>query len=342
MGKRSYDQSSITSYFNPRNIERAYKYTKLAYDITKGYQNNKPKKAFGRRRRMVRKQYGGRRMRTTRFRGSKRQRRVRRVAKLVGYGSKANMTLISSNVAVIASLVNQVHFKISGLSESGINTKFARDEFIPKIQTHFASSTDNEAKVIVKSQSSTVTFKNQSNVQCYVDLYEIKCIRDLPNEYNLDSVLSLGFSAFDLPNSRDQNVGITLFQNANFARFFKVLKKHTFYMDPGMERKKTMFTSAPTIWTEKYRDTTSYTELKGAHRWMFKVQGSLVHDSGVATRIGHAPAHLDVFYNMQIVATVGSQSTSTTDYTQGETPPLIAVQECFRDADEQDGAVAVG
>lgn len=291
------------------------------------------------RRRLPGRQFGGRFLPRYRRKGSRFQKKRRTLARYVGHGSQTYKTFIAQDTSKITVSIDKTQFNLNTVANgaNGINTKDTKDTVIPLIQTAFASSTDNDARVIIKNQTSTISFKNQSNVQAKVQLLVVKCIRDVPDEeVTLQTMLGKGFLDYGLDDSGEHSPGVTIYQCPRFWRYFKIANTKTFFLDPGAQREKTITSQYPQVWTEKYTNTSSYLELKGALRFMFIIQGSIVHDATTDTNIGFSPLTLDVSWVQRIQATVGSVQEPGAVYTAtGLTAPTTGAAFVNAEADEE-------
>lgn len=337
MPKRSYSNSFGRKAWNAAQLGASlYARNRMGYKSGGSY--TKRRKLF-RKSRGSHRQFGGKFLRTYRKRGSKKQKATRRLTKLTGYGSKQFLTAMFHDVTKVSVPLDKTQFHLlpTANGSNGIGTFEQRNVAIPQIRTHFSSSVDKDAAVIVKNISSTIQFKNQSNVQSVVELLVVKCIRDIPDEeVTLQTMLGKGFLDTTLNDSGDHRPGITLYNCPRFWRYFKVQSKKKFFLDPGAQREKTIISNYAQRWNTRYTNTASYIELKGALRFMLIVRGSLGHGVLASTQITYSPISLDVLFTSRVQGTVGSLAEPECNYTTtGVTVPATIEAFVNANADEE-------
>lgn len=284
-------------------------------------------------------QFGGKALRPYRKGASGKTKKSARLTALTGVGNKTYVNFLAQDTIKHITLIDKKRFSLLEVTNgaNGIGTFHTLETLLPKVQTAFSSSTDDDARVVVKNEQSTILFKNQSNVQAKVQLLVVECIRDVPDEEsNLNVMIGKGFLDYGMDDSESHSQALTLAECPRFWKYFKVRNSKMFYLDPGAQREKTIKNNWPRVYTEAYKKTTSYVELKGALRFMLVCQGTLIHDATTDTNIGYSPITMDISFLHRAQCTVGNVVAPSAVFSQaGYTAPVSGKAFVNAQADEE-------
>lgn len=248
-----------------------------------------------------------------------------------GVGSKTPFYLIQQHANPILTTVGLRNFNFCVTDNStciGLKTKETFDQCFSQAVTNLGLANDTDTRIVVTSETAVMRFKNQSELQAEVCLYVLKVKRDIPDEQSVQSIISNGFNDVGFVATSNQPPGVELFMNPRFSRYFNIMKKKTFYLDPTAERKFKIKSNKIYSKSKKYQSTTSYTELRGAEVFFVTVNGSLVHDTTTRNNINYGVTSLDVHFSKTVTFYLGSKD-ATTGVALADTDTAVSTGEAF-------------
>lgn len=97
-----------------------------------------------------------------------------------------------------------------------------------------ATTTNTSSKVVIKSACLDVQARNNGTSDLFLDIYEILCVRDTNSTSTPASLFSTYFAEqTTITAASSTSVAVSVFENPDFCRHFKVLKKSTTVINPG-------------------------------------------------------------------------------------------------------------
>lgn len=97
-----------------------------------------------------------------------------------------------------------------------------------------ATATNTSSKVVIKSACLDVQARNNGSNDLFLDIYEILCVRDTNSSSTPASLFSTYFAEqTTITAASSTSVAVSVFENPDFCRHFKVLKKSTTMINPG-------------------------------------------------------------------------------------------------------------
>lgn len=273
-----------------------------------------------------------RRFKSTRYnKGGRTAAVYRKINSMIGVGSVAWRTSLKTIALEYNIPIGKRTFDPFGDETvvNGINRKNKMSEIIIDAIANQGMSADVDAKLVVKTQSSSITMKNESNATAYVTLLVVQCHKALPQGTTWNDVIKKGFENQGLLDSLDQDQATHLKDNTKFKQYLHVTWSKKYQLQAGQEATKTIWDNTPKKWSKnKYIlddsevDAGQYAEMRGAQFFMTIVNGQLCFDSTTTTNIGFAPIVMDYLFTNRVMYAVANSQTKTAFETTTTTIPV--------------------
>lgn len=186
--------------------------------------------------------------------------------------------------------------------------------------------TDADQHVVILNQKVKVRVKNQSDMGCYITMYEIKLKTDWASSALGtigSSALNNGFLKVGLAQNSEQPCGVELYQNPTFFRYFRILKRRKIYLAPGQVTTYVLQSLNIHKRSFVYKHETALTDLKGSVFLMSECEGVPVHDSTTASEIGTSTVSCDYWLTKNTTYKTPNSGTITVDHDYNSTLPQI-------------------
>lgn len=255
---------------------------------------------------------------------------IDRLLKSVGVGTKTPTYNCHTMADVVSNTLNTTNYNLMENDSTlgvGLFNKARFDRIFAQAVVDGLAN-DVNTKLVVTYQDSVLRLKNQSDIQADVTVYLLKVRKAIPNETTIQGIISTGFNQIGAANSSNQPPSVKLWMNEYFNRYFEIVRKKHWYLDPTAERQISAKSKKVFTKSKLYQSTTSFTELRGAMLWMISVNGSLVHDTTDKNIINVGAVTLDVSVTETTNWYAGSTRSTTVDVT-ADADTTVAAGEAF-------------
>jgi hypothetical protein len=200
--------------------------------------------------------------------------------------------------------------------ESTLNDIYTKEAF-----------TNEEQRVVITGQYFNMRIKNQSDMGCYITLYQCQ----LKTNWNVaglgslqGSTIDAGFQAVGLANNSEQENSVRLSMNHIFFNYWRILKKRRIYLAPQQVINHSMNSSFIHMRNFHYK-LESATYLQGAKYVLWECEGVPTHDQTTAGDVGLSSVSCDVWITKNTSYKVPAPGSVTVDHNVETTLPVTPV-----------------
>lgn len=170
-----------------------------------------------------------------------------------------------------------------------------------KTAANAGSATDNNVKLFLKTGQMKISFRNCSNTNMRVTLYDI-VTKKMPPATTLDSPTEAwvkGLTDFNVTNT-NTTVGMTPLKSPEFREYFAINKATSLSLEPGQEHQHTVNHKWNKLINSTVFDNAASESIPGLTRWFMLVfHGTLGHEALDASTVTTASGKLDYMFTSQ-------------------------------------------
>lgn len=166
---------------------------------------------------------------------------------------------------------------------------------LSSIKTALIGSTNKSIRVLLRSGKEIYQFRNQTNTNARMAIYDIYTYRDSQNPSIDNPTEAWSKGVVDLTSiNHHLNPGQTPFKSAEFRNYFKVYKVTYVNLEPGQQHEHIIHHRWNRIVdTTRFDNSTSETFAGLTRFCMVTAYGHLVHDTNDSTSVSTAPITID-------------------------------------------------
>lgn len=168
---------------------------------------------------------------------------------------------------------------------------------------------DINQSVVVGKQSVMMLLKSQCDCPAYLKIHQIQMKRDMVSASGPNTIIAGGFNQVGYGATTNQPLSVSIYDNKEFTRYFKVLKTDSFSLQPGGTIKKQFQLNTTYRKRYEYKNST-HNHLKGSIYFLIECHGVPTHGTTNSNEIGLSRGVMDLIISER------------TEYYPTDTPPF--------------------